>query len=96
MVADQVRKLADNSRNAVKETETMLEEISSITREQEEKAFEIMHSIDSIATVAEETSASTEESAAAAEEQAASMETITSTANDLLNLALILNKDMKE
>ena len=38
-------------------------------KEQGDQAFEIVKSIDSIATVAEETSASTEESAAAAEEQ---------------------------
>jgi len=65
----------------------MLEEISRVTDLQEDNASRMLESIDSIATVAEETSASTEESAAAAEEQASSMELITSTSQQLLALA---------
>ncbi len=87
VVADQVRKLAEESRKAVLRTDVMLKEITSITKVQEENALEILRAVDGIATVAEETSASTEESAAAAEEQASSMELITSTSQQLLALA---------
>jgi methyl-accepting chemotaxis protein len=87
VVADQVRKLAEESRKAVAETELMVKEIGSVTNQQELNAVEILKSIDSIASVAEETSASTEESAAAAEEQASSMEMISATAQQLLALA---------
>jgi methyl-accepting chemotaxis protein len=87
VVADQVRKLADESRKAAASTDGMLKEITIITKKQEKSALEILKSIDSIATVAEETSASTEESAAAAEEQAASMESITSASQQLLKYA---------
>jgi len=87
VVADQVRKLAEESRRAVLQTDDMLEEITEITKMQQSNAEQMLESIDSIATVAEETSASTEESAAAAEEQASSMELITSTSQQLLALA---------
>ena len=49
-------------------------DITVITKQQEENALDLLKAIDSVASVAEETSASTEESASAAEEQAASME----------------------
>jgi methyl-accepting chemotaxis protein len=95
VVADQVRKLADESRKAVANTETMLQEINNISKQQETSAVNILQSIDSIATVAEETSASTEESAAAAEEQASSMEMISSTAQQLLGFAEQMNRDLQ-
>jgi methyl-accepting chemotaxis protein len=87
VVADQVRKLADESRKAVANSDQMLTEIIAITQQQEAVAMDILRSIDLIATVAEETSASTEESAAAAEEQASSMELISSTSQQLLGMA---------
>jgi hypothetical protein len=87
VVADQVRKLADESRKAVENTDSILKEISSITLLQETNALDVLRSVDTIATVAEETSASTEESAAAAEEQASSMEMISATAQQLLGFA---------
>jgi methyl-accepting chemotaxis protein len=87
VVADQVRKLAEESRKAVENTDKMLEEIDAITKIQETEALHMLSAIDSIATVSEETSASTEESAAAAEEQASSMELISSTSQQLLSLA---------
>ncbi len=65
----------------------MLKEITFITEKQRSNALEILKAVDSIATVAEETSASTEESAAAAEEQAASMEMITSTSQQMVQFA---------
>ncbi len=87
VVADQVRKLADESKIAVKRTEAMVGEIVRMAEAQEKAAVQVVSSIDSIATVAEETSASTEEVSAAAEEQASSMEEVTSTAQQLAEFA---------
>jgi methyl-accepting chemotaxis protein len=86
VVADQVRKLADESRNAVANTEEMLAEIDVISKQQEGGALEILKAIDNIATIAEESSSSTEEAASAAEEQASSMEQITSSAQTMANI----------
>jgi methyl-accepting chemotaxis protein len=86
VVADQVRKLADESRNAVANTEEMLAEIDVISKQQEGGALDILKSIDNIATIAEESSSSTEEAASAAEEQASSMEAITSSAQTLMSI----------
>jgi len=96
VVADQVRKLAEESRISVANTDTLVAEISSITQQLDVSTSAMIKSIDMIATVAEETSASTEESAAAAEEQASSMESITTTAQRLLSLAEMLNKELKD
>jgi methyl-accepting chemotaxis protein len=96
VVADQVRKLAEESRKAVQNTESMLQEISVITQQQESSAMEMLRAVDSIATVAEETSASTEESAAAAEEQASSMEMISSTSQQLLGYAEQMSRELKD
>ena len=90
VVADQVRKLAGESSKAALKTDNMLKEIEIITKAQERHTVDILRSMDELATVAEETSASTEESAAAAEEQAASMESITAATQELLNLSQIL------
>ena len=73
----------------------ILKDINLITQNQESNALEILKAVDSIAVVAEETSASTEESAAAAEEQAASMETITTTSQQLLEYAEKLISQLK-
>jgi methyl-accepting chemotaxis protein len=87
VVADQVRKLAEESRKSVANTDQMINEITKITNLQENSTLEALKAVDSIANVAEEVSASTEESAAAAEEQASSMEMISSTSQQLLALA---------
>ncbi len=87
VVADQVRKLADESKQAVKRTETMVAQILQVAETQAKSAVNVVSAVDSIATVAEETSASTEEASAAAEEQASSMEEITSTAQSMAELA---------
>ncbi len=93
VVAEQVRKLAEQSKSSAQETEQMLQQIIKVTEIQQQKSIEIARSVDSIATVAEETSSSTEESAAAAEEQAASMEKISNYAQKLLQIANKLEKD---
>ncbi len=95
VVADQVRKLAEESNKAVESTESMLQDISTVTSAQEKNAVEISHEIDAIATVAEETSSSTEEAAASAEEQSSAMEEITNTSLMLSNIADQLNDSMK-
>jgi len=91
VVADQVRKLADESKQAVKRTETMVAQILQVVEAQAKSAADVIGAIDSIATVAEETSASTEEASASSEEQASSMEEITSTAQSMAELAEKLN-----
>ncbi len=87
VVADQVRKLADESKQAVQRTEAMVSQILRVAETQADSAIKVVTAVDSIATVAEETSASTEEASAAAEEQASSMEEITSTAQTMAELA---------
>ncbi len=92
VVADQVRKLADESKQAVQRTEVMAGEILKEADAQAKSAVNVVGAVDNIATVTEETSASTEEASAAAEEQASSMEEITSTSQTLAELALNLKK----
>lgn len=95
VVADQVRKLADQSKKAVSETEKQVLDISTVIKLQEQETFEVLKLIDNIATIAEEISASTEESAAAAEEQASTMEETSSTAQQLLGIAETLKKELE-
>src|SRR4030042_417712 len=92
VVADQVRKLADESKTAVKRTEGMIGQILNVMDTQAKSAVTVVSAVDSIATVAEETSASTEEASASTEEQASSMEEITSTSQTMAELALNLKK----
>jgi methyl-accepting chemotaxis protein len=87
VVADQVRKLADESKAAVKRTEVMVSQILRVVEIQSDSSVKVVSAVDGIATVAEETSASTEEASAAAEEQASSMEEITSTAQSMAELS---------
>lgn len=86
VVADQVRKLAEESKQAVKRTEGMVSKILAVAKEQDVHATDVLKSVESIATVSEETSASTEEASAAAEQQASSMAQITSVAHSLAEL----------
>ncbi len=96
VVADQVRKLADESKHAVKQTAEMTQDISSLTQMQTKLTLDVVSAVDSIATVAEETSASTEEASAAAEEQASSMEEITTTAQSLAELSERMRNQVTE
>jgi methyl-accepting chemotaxis protein len=96
VVAEQVRKLADQAKNGVQQTETILKEIADSIKQQEKGALDIVSEVDKIAVVSEETSSSTEESAASAEEQAASMEHISSTAQELLKLAVSMKENHKK
>ncbi len=87
VVADQVRKLADESKQAVKRTQLMVSQIVKAVDTQANAATSIVNSVDNIATVSEETSASTEEASAAAEEQASSMQEIATAAQKLSELS---------
>ena len=96
VVAGQVRKLADESKQAVKRTESLVSRILQITESQAKSSVDVVNAVDTIATVAEETSASTEEVSAAAEEQASSMEQITQTAQTLTDLAAKMQNQITE
>jgi methyl-accepting chemotaxis protein len=87
VVADQVRKLATSSKSALNQSNRIISDIFNSINEQTKQAQKLMTTMDSVATVAEETSASTEESAAAAEEQSSSMEQISVNIQRLNELA---------
>ncbi len=95
VVAEQVRKLAEESKKAVTRTDQMINEIKNITMTQEQKAFEMVKNVDNIASIAEETMQVPEESAAAAEEQAASMQGITIVTEQILAFSIELQKLLK-
>jgi methyl-accepting chemotaxis protein len=90
VVADQVRKLADESKKAINRTEEMLRKIKAIAQSQENNTLVVKDSIDTIVSIAEETSSSTEEVSASIEEQSATLETVNSIAQELLRLAELL------
>jgi methyl-accepting chemotaxis protein len=96
VVADQVRKLADQSQSAAQRAETYLKEITTIAKKQEEKSINTLKLVERVSTVAEETSASTSDSASVAEEQAASMATIVNVAQELSQLVSQLNEQLKK
>lgn len=96
VVAEQVRKLAEQAKQGVQQTDSILKEISESIMHQEKGATDIVAEVDKIAVISEETSASTEESAASAEEQAASMENITSTSQELLKIALSIKENFQK
>ncbi len=76
VVADQVRKLSSDSKNSTGKIQSVIESIKQKIYEQSDFSIDIVNTVDAIAVIAEETSASTEESAAAAEEQAAALSEI--------------------
>ncbi len=92
VVSDQVRKLADESKQAVKRSDVMASQILKVTTTQLKAALNVVQAVDNIATVAEETSASTEEASAASEEQASSMEEVASTSQMMAEMAGNLKK----
>ncbi len=84
VVADQVRKLSIESKNASASIENTITEIGENIKE---SVARIAHAVNTIQGVAENTAASSEEAAAAAEEQAASLQEITEHAQKLSELA---------
>ncbi|MHA1898165.1 MAG: methyl-accepting chemotaxis protein [Promethearchaeota archaeon] len=87
VVAERIKRLADESKMNLTKTDTMIKNTLETIKAQEGQALNIVNIIDSIASIAEETSASTEEASAASEEIASSMEEITSTAEVLTEYA---------
>ena len=87
VVADQVRKLAEESRRSVENSEKMLKEVNYVTLSQEEAGFSIQKELEEIVVVSEETASNTEESSAAAEEQSSAMQNVNATAQALLEMA---------
>ncbi|MHA1340350.1 MAG: methyl-accepting chemotaxis protein [Promethearchaeota archaeon] len=94
IVAERIKKLADDSKINLNQALTMTKDILKTIAFQEEKAMDIVHLIDSIASISEETAASTEEASAAAEEIASSMEEISATAESLSEVATDLTEDI--
>ncbi len=87
VVADQVRKLANDSKAAVNNVNQILDAIKNSVTAQNTQALRIVEAVDKVAAISEETSASTEESAAAAEEQASAIAEISHTIEELVQLA---------
>ncbi len=93
VVADNIRKLADDSKSSVVKVSTIIESLKvSLSK----SIDSLTGSIEKIASVTEETSSGAEESSSATEEQAATMEEIAASAQELAviagNLEAILKK----
>lgn len=93
VVADHVRELSVESKNASKRVTEITSQISERMRE---SVYEIITAVDKIASVAENTAASSEEAAAAAEEQAASLQEITRQAQKLAEMSESSEKNVGE
>jgi methyl-accepting chemotaxis protein len=78
----------------VHETADMSQNISALSREQEEAIQRITQVVDEISTVAGENAASTEEISASTEEQTAGMESLTATAQELSGMAQNLHAEV--
>jgi hypothetical protein len=96
VVADQVRKLAEESRKSANNSEQMLGNISKFMNVQKNSSTEIVQFLNNITIGAEDISTNTEEAAASAEEQASVMEQITSTAQELYNISEKLKGKFQE
>jgi hypothetical protein len=92
VVAEQVRKLAEQSAKAMDQSDNTLAQIQRILDLQKQEAAEILRNIDSVSTISEETSSSTEESAASAEQQSSAMQSLTEIAEKLTKLSKKLAK----
>lgn len=94
VVAEQVRKLSDESKRSVAKSSQLLQEILSITQSQEKATLQMKSEIVEITNAAEETTASAEETSSATEEQASSMEQAASNIGNLAHLAQKLQSSM--
>ena len=92
VVADQVRKLAEQSSKAMEQSDKTIQLIQEIIEVQKSEAAEILKNIDSVSTISEETSSSTEESAASAEEQSSAMQSLAEITEKLTKLSKKLAK----
>ena len=84
VVADNIRKLADDSKASVGKVNQTIDNLKmSLLR----SIDSLSGAIDKVASVAEETASGSEEASAATEEQAATMEELTATAQELARVA---------
>lgn len=93
VVADNIRKLADDSKNSVGSVQSVIE---SLKASLSSSIDDLTNSIEKIASVAEETSSGAEESSAATEEQAATMEEMAASAQELAVIASNLEGIIKK
>ena len=84
VVADNIRKLADDSKNSVGKVQIT---IDTLNNSLSQSITNITSSIERVASVAEETSSGSEEASAATEEQSATMEELTASAQELANMS---------
>ena len=87
VVAENIRKLADESKNSVNKVQTT---IDSLNTELIKNLNNLINSIDSVAILANETASGSEEASAATEEQSETMEEITASTQQLANLSINL------
>ena len=84
VVAENIRKLADDSKNSVNKVQ---ETIDSLRLQTQNSLSDLINSVDSLLILANDTAAGSEEASAATEEQSATMEEITASAQELSNLS---------
>jgi hypothetical protein len=96
VVANQVRTLSEQAKNAVSKTDNLVKTILSITQMQRKHSGEIIKEIDDISKVAEHTSSSTEESAASAESQAAVVSQMVSITESINKIAKELQETLQK
>ena len=93
VVADNIRKLADDSKSSVNKVQLAIHDL----RESLSKSIDnITRSIEKVSSVAEETASGAEETSAATEEQAATMEELTASAQELSSVATKLEDVIKQ
>lgn len=95
VVAEQVRKLAEESKRSVTKSNMLLQEILSITQIQEKATLQMKSEIVEITNAAEETTASAEETSTATEEQASIMEQAAANIGSLTHLAQKLQNSIQ-
>lgn len=93
VVADNIRKLADDSKISVNRVEQTIEDLKS---ELSNSISVLVNSTDSITELANDTSTSSEEASAATEEQTATMEEISASAQELANLSKNLEDSVRK
>lgn len=93
VVADNIRKLADDSKISVNRVQQTIEDLKS---DLSNSISVLVDSTDSIAGLASDTSSNSEEASAATEEQTATMEEISVSAQELANLSKNLEDSVRK
>jgi len=84
VVAENIRKLADESKNSVNKVNNTTD---SLRLETQKSLSDLINSVDSLLILANDTAAGSQEASAATEEQSATMEEITASAQELSTLS---------